>query len=464
VRKVFIAKRCNKEGRSYGFVWFKGVSDARELEVKLDNIFINDYKLFVNLPRFARTTRTQQLKQKGSLGGKLNEDLYKPRVETTTPPRRTYAEATAKGAAPGVNMRGEAATHTISITPIKDRGYWCKDAWVGRLKKVMAVESIEDRVAWDLGYNICTKFLGDDMILLMGLSEEKAHHIIQTEKNNGSSLFYSLERWRPGCRPHNRVVWLQVWGFPIKVWGADHFRKAASCIGDIIELDDDTEDRRRLDRARLLVRTPLPPSILKEITVRAGELDYQVWFVEETWSGEAVNQKTNSLSDVWSDEVTSEDGGIAGEDDDDIDGASSYSLELPPPNPESPRNHQVEGESNGHCDEHKLMGKTHFDEDHRDETVIRKEGTQGPFTANVDPGIREAETKVGIALSKESIEHRSQADSRKKGNHSKGKNFEWWSKGVWRSAPLRGIRARYNANETPHTLAPPADPIRYWAK
>ena len=34
VRKVFIAKRCNKEGRSYGFVWFKGVSDARELEVK----------------------------------------------------------------------------------------------------------------------------------------------------------------------------------------------------------------------------------------------------------------------------------------------------------------------------------------------------------------------------------------------------------------------------------------------
>ena len=236
-------------------------------------------------------------------------------------------------------MRGEAATHTISITPIKDRGYWCKDAWVGRLKKVMAVESIEDRVAWDLGYNICTKFLGDDMILFMGLSEEKAHHIIQTEKNNGSSLFYSLERWRPGCRPHNRVVWLQVWGFPIKVWGADHFRKAASCIGDIIELDDDTEDRRRLDRARLLVRTPLPPSILKEITVRAGELDYQVWFVEETWSGEAVNQKTNSLSDVWSDEVTSEDEGIAGEDDNDIDDASSYSLELPPPNPESPQNH-----------------------------------------------------------------------------------------------------------------------------
>ena len=108
-------------------------------------------------------------------------------------------------------MRGEAATHTISITPIKDKGYWCKDGWVGKLKKVMAVESIQDRVAWDLGYNICTKFLVDDMILLMGLSEEKAHHIIQTEKNNGSSLFYSLERWRSGCR-------LMHYRLPVKFW------------------------------------------------------------------------------------------------------------------------------------------------------------------------------------------------------------------------------------------------------
>ena len=221
---------------------FKGVSDARELEVKLDNIFINDYKLFVNLPRFARTPRTQQLKQKGSIGGKSKEELYKPPADTITAPRETYAEVTTKGATPGVNMTGEVASHTISITPSKDKGYWCKDAWVGRLKKVMAVESIEDRIAWDLGYNIGTKYLGDDMILLMGLSEEKVHHIIQTEKNNGSSLFYSLERWRLGCRPHNRVVWLQVWGFPIELWSADHFRKVTSFIGDVIEMDDDAED------------------------------------------------------------------------------------------------------------------------------------------------------------------------------------------------------------------------------
>ena len=85
-------------------------------------------------------------------------------------------------------------------------------------------------------------------------------------------------------------------GFPIELWSADHFRKVTSFIGDVIEMDDDAEDRRRLDRARLLVRTPLPPAILKEIVVRVAELEYQVWFVEETSSGEVVNQKTNSVS------------------------------------------------------------------------------------------------------------------------------------------------------------------------
>lgn len=64
VREVYIAKCCNREGRRYGFVRFKGVTDAKRLEVKLDSIFIKGHKLFVNLPRFARSSRTSTLQQK----------------------------------------------------------------------------------------------------------------------------------------------------------------------------------------------------------------------------------------------------------------------------------------------------------------------------------------------------------------------------------------------------------------
>lgn len=87
---------------------------------------------------------------------------------------------------------------------------------------------MEDCISWELGYNISTKFLGDDMVLLTGLSEDKAQQIINSEIDGGSSLFYSLEKWQPGCRPNNRVVWLQLWGFPIEAWDVDHMK--AGCL------------------------------------------------------------------------------------------------------------------------------------------------------------------------------------------------------------------------------------------
>lgn len=52
--------------------------------------------------------------------------------------------------------------------------------------------------------------------------------------------------------------------------------KVVSCIDDVIEPEDDTEDRRRLDRARMLVRTPLPPTINREVIVRVGINEYKV--------------------------------------------------------------------------------------------------------------------------------------------------------------------------------------------
>lgn len=167
---------------------FKGVSNAKRLEVKLDNI--NDQK-FVNLPRFARQTQIQALKQKVINRWEPSKEFCKPLKKTNRPTLRSYAEVTIKGNIQGGKTKREDIPPTISITPHEGRGYWCNNAWVGKLKKAMAVERMEDRIAWDLGYNIRTKFLGDDMILLTRLSDEKAQELINMEIDNGNSLFYS---------------------------------------------------------------------------------------------------------------------------------------------------------------------------------------------------------------------------------------------------------------------------------
>ncbi|CAK8577904.1 unnamed protein product [Lathyrus sativus] len=54
IDEVVIPSRHDKNGRRYGFTRFFNVADERRMVVRLDNIFIKNVNLFVNIPRFQR--------------------------------------------------------------------------------------------------------------------------------------------------------------------------------------------------------------------------------------------------------------------------------------------------------------------------------------------------------------------------------------------------------------------------
>ena len=384
VCEVYIAKRLSKEGRRYGFVRFKGVLDVKGLETRLDNIFINDCKLFVNLPRFERGLQKVDSQKKSFTGRKPIDRPSKHGGVITGLLPRTYADVTANGAHTGDTNREEETTTTICINPEEGRGYWCTEAWVGNLKEVMEVGTLEDRTVWELGYNTHITYLGDDMVLLPGLSDHKAQQIIRMEAETRNSLFYSLRKWTPDCRPRNRVVWLQVWGFPIQVWDKDNFRKVVAAIGDVIELDDDTEDRYRLDRARLLVRTPLPPAIRMEVRVGVGDSQYGVWVAEEIGLEVGSARNRTALSEGWSEEILSEDVGDA--DDAINDGDTQPScLPEPPHGKRTPSDIQgVEGETNGYGHALGPLGNSQLVVNHWEKSKGSSQGTQGPKYGKLD--------------------------------------------------------------------------------
>lgn len=89
---------------------------------------------------------------------------------------------------------------------------------MGRLKKQEMFERVEDEIFWTLGSDVMPKYLGDDMVILLGLSDMKAEVMIKEEIDKGSSLFYSLEKWKPKMRPENRLVWIHCWGIPLAAW------------------------------------------------------------------------------------------------------------------------------------------------------------------------------------------------------------------------------------------------------
>ena len=58
-------------------------------------------------------------------------------------------------------------------------------------------DKVEDELSWELGAEIVPKYLGDDMTLLLGLSDTKAEEMVNEEAQRGTTPFYSLEKWNP---------------------------------------------------------------------------------------------------------------------------------------------------------------------------------------------------------------------------------------------------------------------------
>lgn len=64
-------------------------------------------------------------------------------------------------------------------------------------------------------------------------------------------------------------------------WDAISIKKIVGVLGDVVEIDDDADERRRLDSVQALVKTPWKPAIQHTVEVHIGEEVYDVRILEE---------------------------------------------------------------------------------------------------------------------------------------------------------------------------------------
>lgn len=149
------------------------------------------------------------------------------------------------------------------------------------MKKMTSFDKAEEEITWEIGGDIAPKYLGDDAILLLGLTDNRAEDLANEENTHRTTLFYALEKWNPGIRMGYRLVWLLCWGIPLAAWDMEHIRKVVAAIRDLVEVDDDVEELRRLDRARVLVRTSWKPILHHKVNLHIGDEVFPVEIVEE---------------------------------------------------------------------------------------------------------------------------------------------------------------------------------------
>ncbi|KAH1249328.1 hypothetical protein GmHk_05G012704 [Glycine max] len=306
VREVFISRQRNKNGRRYGFVRFKGVNDEHMLERQLDSIVIGRMKLYVNLPRFRRhkggkiTSDDKQHEQRN-----MNENEVSRHIQGGARTNQaSYAEVVARKRHAVHSC--ERRLSSVHLEPSAEILKWLSDAWVGRLTNPATFDEVEDELRLDFGVDISTKYLGDDMVLLFGLNNATAGKLIQEDGHGTVPLFYSLQKWTPSLRPSYRLAWVQCWEISVIAWDVVSIKKIVGVMGELVEVDDDAEERRRMDRARVLVKTPWQPDIQHTVEVHIGAEVYKVCILEECGYNTDTWQRRRSSITLSSEEIDSD--------------------------------------------------------------------------------------------------------------------------------------------------------------
>jgi len=146
VQEVFIPRRTNRAGHKFGFVRFTRINDPDRLEYQLDNIWIENTKLYVNKPRQRRNLKGGRLETNRGKGNRKDDIRLKkmePRVSKVWRKKGEMSYAQAVKNDTDTKNSFEKWTGQIIQVKIEDKE-WMKRSYIGYLNETTNFEDIKN--------------------------------------------------------------------------------------------------------------------------------------------------------------------------------------------------------------------------------------------------------------------------------------------------------------------------------
>ncbi|KAL6571982.1 hypothetical protein OROMI_012940 [Orobanche minor] len=204
VLDVFCPKKKDKRGKPFGFVRFPAQYDEREVLVRLNNIWIDSYKLRAYIPKFDRRVMVRPQE------AVVKRHFVAPETRVLKV-GKSFAEATS-GTEEVLKPRVEG---TIQYNSGAGEKEWARACYVGLLRRNVSWAVNGEEIQGECGSLIKLRFLGDDVVLLENTSD-KSFEVLMEE------LDVWFKQWWEWCRPwkeadvfENRIIWTRWYGVPI---------------------------------------------------------------------------------------------------------------------------------------------------------------------------------------------------------------------------------------------------------
>jgi len=233
VKEVFISRRRNKWGRRFGFVRFFEVRNVRRLQRDLDQIYIGNLKLHVNIPRYrrneadskgaernprvdqkemGRNSRKRKVETHGVIEKKKTKEVWKAKLG-----RKSFVEVV-KGKA-HKRWKGLVINSECQVLP------WMVNSVIGQFRAELGFEQLCDDFVKGGMSMVRVRFLGDNRAFLTPKEGESMEELINLNKEWFESVFQTIVPWSEEYVVGHKVVWVRCFGLPLAFWNKDCFYK-----------------------------------------------------------------------------------------------------------------------------------------------------------------------------------------------------------------------------------------------
>ncbi|XP_058768565.1 uncharacterized protein LOC131642306 [Vicia villosa] len=312
VNKVIITAKRDVRGKRYGFVRFFDVKDPRILACKLDNVFLEEVKLQVNLPRFSRPVsnigrksgtvlregitkdhiskkKVDKMKSNGCERGESNFLDSFARVVQNGRVMGVQAELKRKDSYNHVMVNPMAARNSVECEGVdaefrteKDETWLkLKKAYVGVVKNPGSSYNIQNHFFLEGYFDVKVSPLGPNLCLLESFEDGDVDALVEGGVDWWKQWFTSIKRWQPEDVDEERITWVRCFGIPCHAWSYEFFEVLSSLFGVLVCSDDLTGKKKSYDMARLLVRIPYAAKINNSFKIRINGGCFIIRVLEE---------------------------------------------------------------------------------------------------------------------------------------------------------------------------------------
>ncbi|KAM0005149.1 putative RNA recognition motif domain, nucleotide-binding alpha-beta plait domain superfamily [Helianthus debilis subsp. tardiflorus] len=305
---TFVAKKRDKNGCRFGFASFKDVKDRLDLEKMLRGVKMGEYKLKINIARFAVENAgfsdQPEVKAQGPKDAGNAEGLRSFNFRDF----RSYSDVLGMGSSKvggGVNIatEGHAEGKVSKSIVTRDRTDAFSDlhgiAVIGRTANLETLVDFDKLMRIAKVDYVRIQYLGGLTILISFLDKTTASNFLEAKKV-WEPWFSKLEAWNGQSFHLERVAWLKLNGIPLHLFDPDLLSQIGALFGKVLRVPKSLEEEQDLSFCRVGILAGEANRIKEVVTVRGKTRLYRIWVEEEldVWTPDCLGVSVRSFSDV----------------------------------------------------------------------------------------------------------------------------------------------------------------------